>query len=85
MPDNFGRAFLLAGERLDEAVFARLFDLLMCARAAEVARRYALDQQRVRLLPAGLLILQAAAEVFGATLRIGRGGIREGALLEAAR
>ena len=74
----------LAGERLDEATFARLFELLMSARAAEVARRYALDQERVRLLPAGLLILQAAAEVFGATLRIGRGGIREGALLEAA-
>lgn len=75
----------LAGERLDEANFARLFELLLSARGAEVARRYALDQQRVRLLPAGLLILQAAAEVFGATLRIGRGGIREGALLEAAR
>ncbi len=75
----------LAGERLDEAVFARLFELLMSARAAEVARRYALDQQRVRLLPAGLMILQAAAAVFGTTLRIGRGGIREGALLEAAR
>ncbi len=75
----------LAGERLDEANFARLFELLLSARGADVARRYALDQERVRLLPAGLLILQAAAEVFGATLRIGRGGIREGALLEAAR
>ncbi len=74
----------LAGERLDEAVFARLFELLMSARAAEVARRYALDQQRVRLLPAGLLVLQGAAELFGTALRIGRGGIREGALLEAA-
>ncbi len=74
----------VAGERLDEAAFARLFELLMSARAAEVARRYALDRQRVRLLPAGLLILQAAAELFGAALRIGRGGIREGALLEMA-
>lgn len=74
----------LAGERLDEAAFVRLFELLSSVRAADVARRYALDEQRVRLLPAGLLILQAAAEVFGATLRIGRGGIREGALLEAA-
>lgn len=73
----------LAGERLDEPAFRRLFELLMNARAAEISRRYALDQQRVRLLPAGLLILQAAAELFGGTLRIGRGGIREGALLEA--
>lgn len=74
----------LAGERLDEPAFGRLLELLMSARAAEIARRYALDEQRVRLLPAGLLILHAAAELFGATLRIGRGGIREGALLEAA-
>jgi exopolyphosphatase/pppGpp-phosphohydrolase len=37
----------------------------------------------VRLLPAGLLILQAASELFGAALQIGRGGLREGILLEA--
>jgi hypothetical protein len=30
------------------------------------------------------VVLQAAAELFGAPLRIGRGGIREGVLLEAS-
>jgi exopolyphosphatase/guanosine-5'-triphosphate,3'-diphosphate pyrophosphatase len=39
--------------------------------------------ERVRLLPAGLLILQAAANLFGVPLQIGHGGIREGVLLEA--
>jgi exopolyphosphatase/pppGpp-phosphohydrolase len=37
------------------------------------------------LLPAGLLILQVASELFGAALQIGRGGVREGVLLEASR
>ena len=41
--------------------------------------------ERVRLLPAGLLILQAASELFGTALQIGRGGVREGVLLEGGR
>jgi exopolyphosphatase/pppGpp-phosphohydrolase len=50
-----------------------------------VARRLGLDVARVRLLPAGLLILQAASRLFEVPLRIGRGGVREGVLLRAAR
>jgi exopolyphosphatase / guanosine-5'-triphosphate,3'-diphosphate pyrophosphatase len=75
----------LAGPLLDSAAFGRCLQLLCAERATEVARRFALDRERVRLLPAGLLILQAASELFGATLQIGRGGLREGILLEAAR
>jgi hypothetical protein len=37
----------------------------------------------VRLMAAGLLILQTASELFGAALQVGRGGIREAVLLEA--
>lgn len=74
----------LAGGVLDEAAFKRTLSVLTSARAAEVARRFALDQERVRLLPAGLLILQKASELFGAALEIGRGGIREGVLLEVS-
>jgi exopolyphosphatase/pppGpp-phosphohydrolase len=44
-----------------------------------------LDPERVRLLPAGLLILEAASKLFGASLQIGSGGLREGVLLEASR
>lgn len=73
----------LAGERLDGRAFARALELLVSAPAAVIARRFALDTERVRLLPAGLLILQAASELFGSALVIGRGGIREGLLLEA--
>jgi exopolyphosphatase/guanosine-5'-triphosphate,3'-diphosphate pyrophosphatase len=74
---------LIAGPRLDRGTFERVLALLCAARAGEVARRFALDADRVRLLPAGLLILQAAAECFGAPLEVARGGLREGLLLEA--
>jgi exopolyphosphatase/guanosine-5'-triphosphate,3'-diphosphate pyrophosphatase len=74
----------LAGPRLDQATFERALGLLTNRRAAEIARRFSLDRDRVRLLPAGLLILEAASRLFGVGLSVGRGGIREGVLLEAA-
>jgi exopolyphosphatase/guanosine-5'-triphosphate,3'-diphosphate pyrophosphatase len=73
-----------AGPRLDAEALGRSLALLAAASAADLARRFSLDVQRVRLLPAGLLILQAASELFGATLEIARGGVREGVLLEAS-
>jgi exopolyphosphatase/guanosine-5'-triphosphate,3'-diphosphate pyrophosphatase len=73
----------LAGTLLDVVAFEQAFRLLAAERAAEVARRFALHVERVRLLPAGLLILEAVANLFGTALQIGSGGIREGVLLEA--
>jgi exopolyphosphatase/guanosine-5'-triphosphate,3'-diphosphate pyrophosphatase len=73
-----------AGARLDAEALDRSLALLAATSAAELARRFSLDVQRVRLLPAGLLILQAASELFAAALEIARGGVREGVLLEAA-
>ncbi len=72
----------IAGPVLDADAFARTLAMLAGARAAELARRFALDEDRARLLPAGLLILQAAAELFGAPLEVANGGLREGLLLE---
>ena len=74
----------LAGPRLDAVSLDRALAVLTSVRAADVARRFAIDRDRVRLLPAGLVILEAASRLFGVTLSIGRGGIREGVLLEAA-
>ena len=42
----------LAGSSLDRAAFERAFTVLTAERAVEVARRFALDLERVRLLPA---------------------------------
>ena len=75
----------LAGPLLDGDSFARALNLLGAEPASEISRRFALDIERVRLLPAGLLILEAASELFGQPLQIGRGGVREGVLLEAGR
>ncbi|MBV9466106.1 MAG: hypothetical protein JO169_08320 [Solirubrobacterales bacterium] len=74
----------LAGPLLDADAFARSLKLLASRRASEIANRFSLDLERVKLLPAGLLILEAASELFGAALTISRGGLREGVLLEAA-
>jgi exopolyphosphatase / guanosine-5'-triphosphate,3'-diphosphate pyrophosphatase len=72
----------IAGPLLDEGTFTRVLALLSAEPAVDVARRFGLYADRVRLLPAGLLILQAAAERFGAPLEVARGGLREGLLLE---
>jgi exopolyphosphatase/guanosine-5'-triphosphate,3'-diphosphate pyrophosphatase len=72
----------IAGPTLDPAAFARSLALLAASPVAEVASRFELDADRVRLLPAGLLILEAASERFGAPLQVGNGGLREGVLLE---
>jgi exopolyphosphatase/guanosine-5'-triphosphate,3'-diphosphate pyrophosphatase len=72
----------IAGPVLDSPAFTRVLGLLTAAPAADVARRLALDADRVRLLPAGLLVLEAAAERFHAPLEIAQGGLREGILFE---
>jgi exopolyphosphatase / guanosine-5'-triphosphate,3'-diphosphate pyrophosphatase len=75
----------LTGPRLDSEVFARCLGLLGRERASEIARRFTIDPERARLLPAGLLILEAASELFGVALLVGCGGIREGVLLGAVK
>ena len=75
----------VVGDVLEPATLERAMGLLSSAPAVEVARRYALAPERVRLLPAGILILAAASQVLGQPLQIGRGGLREGVLLDMAR
>ena len=72
----------LVGGVLDRTTLHRAIDLLADVPADEIARRFELHRERVRLLPGGILLLDAAAEVLGAPLQIARGGLREGALLD---
>jgi exopolyphosphatase/guanosine-5'-triphosphate,3'-diphosphate pyrophosphatase len=74
----------LAGRILDAGAFARALGVLVAAPRQQVAQRFGLEVERVRLLPAGLLILQAASERFAAPLVVAGGGLREGVLLEAS-
>jgi exopolyphosphatase / guanosine-5'-triphosphate,3'-diphosphate pyrophosphatase len=72
----------LVGDVLDADSLKRAIGALAAAPAAEVADQLALDARRVRLLPAGIVILGAAAEQLRQPLQIGRGGLREGAVLD---
>lgn len=75
----------LAGPMLDQRSLMRALTLLANVPGPELARRFALDRERIRLLPAGLLILQAISRRVTVPLHVGRGGMREGVLLEVAR
>jgi exopolyphosphatase/guanosine-5'-triphosphate,3'-diphosphate pyrophosphatase len=73
----------LVGRVLDETVLEQAMAKLD-APAAVVARRHGLARERAELLPAGILVLGAAARRLGRPLQIGRGGLREGVVLELA-
>jgi exopolyphosphatase/guanosine-5'-triphosphate,3'-diphosphate pyrophosphatase len=74
----------LVGAVLEPETVQRALRVLSGAPAAEVSDRFSLDPQRVRLLPAGMLVLDAAAHALGCPLMIGKGGLREGVVLELA-
>jgi exopolyphosphatase/guanosine-5'-triphosphate,3'-diphosphate pyrophosphatase len=74
----------LVGPELGREAMARALEVLASAPAEAVAGRCGIDVERVRLLPAGILVLGTAAERLGRPLRIGCGGLREGVLLELA-
>jgi exopolyphosphatase / guanosine-5'-triphosphate,3'-diphosphate pyrophosphatase len=70
------------GAELNRTTLAHGLRVLGAAPAEEVARRYELHPERVRVLPAGMLLLDESARVFGCPLRIASGGLREGVVLE---
>ena len=72
----------LVGGELAHETLERGVQVLSLTPIAEVARRFELDTERVRLLPAGILVLEAISGLLGLPLRIARGGLREGVLLE---
>jgi exopolyphosphatase/guanosine-5'-triphosphate,3'-diphosphate pyrophosphatase len=72
----------LVGAELQHETLERGIRVLSSTPIAEVAERFELDAERVRLLPAGILILEAISDLLQLPLRIARGGLREGILLE---
>ncbi len=69
---------------LDRHALERAARMVCATPSHEVAARFELDVERVRLLPAGILILDAVVDRLGCALQVGRGGIREGVCLELA-
>src|SRR5215210_1811683 len=74
----------LVGAVLDAESLQRAMRVLSGEDSEAVARRFAIDPERVLLMPAGLTVLDAASHALGRPLQIGRGGLREGVLLELA-
>jgi len=74
----------LVGAVLDPDSLQRALRVLAAEPAEAVAQRFSIDRERVLLMPAGLTVLDAAASALGHPLRIGRGGLREGVILELA-
>ena len=72
----------LVGAVLEYETLERGIRVLCGDPAADVARRFELDPQRVRILATGVLLLEKLSELLGQPLQIGKGGLREGVVLD---
>jgi len=75
----------LVGGELAHETLERGIRVLSLTPIGDIAQRFELDLERVRLLPAGILVLEAVSDCLGLPLRIARGGLREGVILELAQ
>jgi exopolyphosphatase / guanosine-5'-triphosphate,3'-diphosphate pyrophosphatase len=72
----------LVGVVLEYETLERGIRVLCGDPSADVARQFELDPVRVKILPTGVLILEKLSELLGRPLQIGKGGIREGIVLD---
>jgi exopolyphosphatase/guanosine-5'-triphosphate,3'-diphosphate pyrophosphatase len=72
----------LVGAVLEYETLERGIRVLASDPIADVARRFELDPRRVRILPTGVLLLEKISELLGQPLQIGKGGLREGVILD---
>jgi exopolyphosphatase / guanosine-5'-triphosphate,3'-diphosphate pyrophosphatase len=72
----------LVGAVLEYETLERGIRVLAGDTVAGVAKRFELDPRRVRILPTGVLLLEKLSELLGQPLQIGKGGLREGVILD---
>jgi exopolyphosphatase / guanosine-5'-triphosphate,3'-diphosphate pyrophosphatase len=72
----------LVGAVLEYETLERGVRVLASDEIAEVAKRFELDPRRVRILPTGVLLLERLSQLLGQPLQIGKGGLREGIILD---
>jgi exopolyphosphatase/guanosine-5'-triphosphate,3'-diphosphate pyrophosphatase len=72
----------LVGAVLEYETLERAIRVLTGDPILEVAKRFELDPRRVRVLPTGVLLLEKLSELLGQPLQIGKGGLREGVILD---
>jgi exopolyphosphatase / guanosine-5'-triphosphate,3'-diphosphate pyrophosphatase len=72
----------VVGAVLEYETLERAMRIFATDEVADVARRFELDPRRVRILPTGVLLLEKVSELLGQPLQIGKGGLREGVILD---
>ncbi len=72
----------LIGNVVDHETLERAVRVLAEQPAESVARRFEIDRARVRVLATGVLLLERASDLIGLPLQIGKGGLREGVVLD---
>jgi exopolyphosphatase/guanosine-5'-triphosphate,3'-diphosphate pyrophosphatase len=72
----------LVGAVLEYETLERGIRVLCGDAVGDVAKRFELDPRRVRILPTGVLLLEKLSELLGQPLQIGKGGLREGIILD---
>lgn len=72
----------MIGARFEYETLERALRLLCTHPAVEIGRQFEIDPVRVGVLPAGTLILEKFSELLGRPLQIGKGGLREGIVLD---
>jgi exopolyphosphatase / guanosine-5'-triphosphate,3'-diphosphate pyrophosphatase len=72
----------LVGAVLEYETLERGIRVLAGDKAVDVAKRFELDPERVRILTTGVLLLEKISELLGQPLQIGKGGLREGVVLD---
>ena len=72
----------LVGAVLEYETLERAIRVLSSEPAVDVARKFELDPRRVRILTTGVLLLEKVSELLGQPLQIGKGGLREGIILD---
>ena len=75
----------IVGAKLGASEIDKLVAILACTPAREIVEHYGVDRQRVRTLTAGAIIFEVVCERLGVPLRVARGGVREGAVMELER
>jgi exopolyphosphatase / guanosine-5'-triphosphate,3'-diphosphate pyrophosphatase len=71
----------LVGPVLGEAELAEALRLVETRAQPAISRKYGVHRTRVRILPAGLVLLAEVQQRLGVPLKVCDGGIREGAVL----
>ncbi len=71
----------LVGPSLSPRTLDIALEALCAGTVTEIAEEHLMDERRVALLPAGLVLLRAATAALGVPLQVAGGGLREGLLL----